>query len=215
MEVCSPVNDLHENCVSNVESAFSEALHIHDADKSDHESEGNEICNVAKENLGVVIKQKETKPNMACLQRSATFPVPQVMLPSSSSDEEADTSVEESPSTQSAHQTYSRSISLPAPSNLKSAMKGSRDKNGENHMKLTVKWAPDVYDPIPTLVSHTVKNKKQQKSRKKKYEKKNGKKGQKGNSPRGGSGKDKKQFHNVGLIYREQIGWLFEDIKWF
>nr|AFK48746.1 unknown [Lotus japonicus] len=50
-------------------------------------------------------------------------------------------------------------------------------------MKLTVKWAPDVYDPVPTLMSHTVKNKKQQKSRKKKkYEKKNGKKGQKGNS---------------------------------
>lgn len=65
-------------------------------------------------------------------------------------------------------------------------------------MKLTVKWAPDVYDPVPTLMSHTVKNKKPQKSRKKKNEKKNGKKGQKGNSSRGGSGKDKKQFRKVG-----------------
>lgn len=77
-------------------------------------------------------------------------------------------------------------------------MKGSREKNGEPQMKLTVKWAPDVYDPLPTLVSHTVKNKKQQKSRKKKNEKKNGKKGHKGNSTRGGGGKDKKQFRNLG-----------------
>lgn len=46
-------------------------------------------------------------------------------------------------------------------------------------MKMTVKWASDVYDPVPTLLSHTVKNKKQQKSRIKKGEKKNGKKGQK------------------------------------
>ena len=65
-------------------------------------------------------------------------------------------------------------------------------------MKLTVKWAPDVYDPVPTLVSHTVRNKKQPKSRKKKSEKKNGKKGQKGNSSRGGSSKDKKQFRKLG-----------------
>jgi hypothetical protein len=75
-------------------------------------------------------------------------------------------------------------IASQAPSELKSAMKGSRDKNGEPHIKLTVKWAADVYDPIPTLVSHTVKNNKQQKSRKKKKnEKKNVKKGNKENSP--------------------------------
>lgn len=87
------------------------------------------------------------------------------------------------------------------------ALKGSREKYRGSPMKLTVKWAPDVYDPVPTLMSHTVKNKKQQKSRKKKNEKKyekktekkNGKKGQKGNSSsHGGSGKDKKQARKQG-----------------
>ncbi|WJX59462.1 hypothetical protein P8452_44779 [Trifolium repens] len=131
---------------------------------------------------------------MTCLKKSATFPIPHVVLPSSSSDEDADSSATGSPSEHSAHQTYSRSISLPAPSELKSAMKGSRDKNGEPPIKLTVKWAADVYDPTPTLVSHTVKNNKQQKSRKKKKnEKKNVKKGNKENSPRGGRGKAKIQ----------------------
>ena len=92
------------------------------------------------------------------------------------------------------------------PLKLVSAMKGSREKQGGSQVKLNVKWAPDVYDPIPTLLSHTVKsNKKQQKSRKKKPEKKNGKKGQKGNSSKGGNSKDK-QFRKLsgtsGLCYK-------------
>ncbi|KAK2418011.1 hypothetical protein QL285_040246 [Trifolium repens] len=199
MEVCSSVNDMPENQISNLESALCESLRIQDTEKSELLSEGNETCNVAEENLCGDIKQKESKPKTTCLKKSATFPIPHVMLPSSSSDEDADSSATGSPSEHSAHQTYSRSISLPAPSELKSAMKGSRDKNGEPHIKLTVKWAADVYDPIPTLVSHTVKNNKQQKSRKKKKnEKKNVKKGNKENSPRGGRGKGKKQSRNVG-----------------
>ncbi|KAK7856605.1 hypothetical protein CFP56_022580 [Quercus suber] len=60
-----------------------------------------------------------------------------------------------------------------------------------------MKWAPNVYDPRPTLMSHSVKNKSSQKYKNnkqndKKNEKKNGKKGQK-NSSHGISGKDKKQ----------------------
>jgi len=66
-----------------------------------------------------------------------------------------------------------------APPKLVSAMKGSREKEGASQTKLTVKWAPDVYDPLPTLSSHTVKNKKQQKPRIRKSEKKNGKRSQK------------------------------------
>ena len=195
MEVCNSVEDVLKNHLSNINSGFIESLHTQDAEKSEHATEGNEIYNVAEENVSGVIKEKESKSNTACLKKAATFPVSHVTLPSSSSDDETDSSVTESPSEHSAHQTFSRSISLPAPSELKSAMKGSRDKNGEPHVKLTVKWAADVYDPIPTLVSHTVKNKKQLKSRKKKNEKKNAK-GNKGNSTRGGSGKDKKQFRN-------------------
>ncbi|CAJ1866034.1 unnamed protein product [Sphenostylis stenocarpa] len=86
------------------------------------------------------------------------------------------------------------------PLNLVSAMKGSREKHGGPHAKLHVKWAHDVYDPIPTLLSHTVKsNKKQRKSRKKKPEKKNGKKGKKGNSSQGDNNKDQ-QFRKLGGI---------------
>ncbi|CAK8543749.1 unnamed protein product [Lathyrus sativus] len=196
MEVCSSVNDKLENCISSLEGTFSASLHIQDAEKPEHVSKEREICNVAEENLCAVIKPKEAKLNMVSFRKSATFPLPRVVLPSSKSDKKA-ASVTESPSEHSVHQAYSRSISLPAPSELKSAMKGSRDKNGEGHVKLTVKWAADVYDPIPTLVSHTVKNKKQPKSRKKKNEKKSLKKGNKGNSARGSSGKDKKQPRNL------------------
>lgn len=116
MEVCSAVNDVHENFISNLESTFSESLHIQDAPKSGHVSEENDIHDVADENARGGIKQKETKLNMTCLKKSATFPIPHVMLSSSSSDEEADTSVTESRSEHSAHQTFSRSVSLPVSS---------------------------------------------------------------------------------------------------
>ncbi|EEF31041.1 uncharacterized protein LOC8269376 [Ricinus communis] len=86
---------------------------------------------------------------------------------------------------------------------LVSAMKGSREKLGASLRKLTVSWAPDVYDPIPNSLSHTVKSK-QKKSKKDRDRdkesnnyKKNGKRGQKGNS-RGGGGKDKKQLRKAG-----------------
>lgn len=86
---------------------------------------------------------------------------------------------------------------------LVSAMKGSREKLGGSPVKLTVKWAPDVYDPIPNSLSHSVKSK-QKKSRKDKDResnnnnyKKNGKKGQKGKL-RGGGSKEKKQIRKGG-----------------
>ena len=90
-----------------------------------------------------------------------------------------------------------------SPLNLVSAMKGGREKHGAMPRKLSVSWAPDVYDPTPTSLSHTVRGggggggKKQQKSKNNRKNWKNGKKGQKGNSSRGGSGKDKKQSRKV------------------
>ncbi|KAE8706014.1 Histone H2A 12 [Hibiscus syriacus] len=99
-------------------------------------------------------------------------------------------------------QSYSRTILLPAPLKLVSALKGSREKQGSTPKKLTVKWAPDVYDPPPTSVLHTVGNRKQQKSKKKKNDKKkNGKKGQKGNNAGRGSGggKDNSAVGVVGV----------------
>ncbi|KAK7396511.1 hypothetical protein VNO78_17567 [Psophocarpus tetragonolobus] len=203
MDTCSNTNAVHEdNFICNLGRTFTESLHIQDAPKSIHASRVDDICSVGEENLCGAVKEQGTKVNMTCLKKSATFPIPKTALPSSlSSEKEADTSVTESESLSehSAHQTYSRSISLPAPLKLISALKGSREKHGVSQMKLNVKWAPDVYDPVPTLLSHTVRSnkKQQQRSRKKKPEKKNGKKGQKGNSSRGGSSKDK-QFRKLG-----------------
>ncbi|XP_076949954.1 uncharacterized protein LOC143622791 [Bidens hawaiensis] len=60
-----------------------------------------------------------------------------------------------------------------------SAMKGSREGPPQ---KRTVKWAPEVYDPVPTSVSHAVTNNKPQKSKKKsKSKQKNGSKSSRGN----------------------------------
>ncbi|CAN1275121.1 hypothetical protein LINPERPRIM_LOCUS15612 [Linum perenne] len=76
-------------------------------------------------------------------------------------------------------------------------MKGSREKQGKEAKQLSVTWAPDVYDPVPNSLCHTVKSSSKKKSRKDKdRDKKSGKKGQKsnGSSSRGSSSKDKKQI---------------------
>lgn len=51
------------------------------------------------------------------------------------------------------------SFSSQPSSSLVSAMKGGREENGIClEMKLHVKWAPEVYDPPSTTMSHTVKS---------------------------------------------------------
>ncbi|KAL9270282.1 hypothetical protein AKJ16_DCAP21423 [Drosera capensis] len=91
---------------------------------------------------------------------------------------------------------YSRSVSLPVPSKLVSAMKGSREKQGVPRRKLSVSWAPDVYDPPPSISSHTVKKNQHHPKNSKKHSKEK----QKGKSTRsGGSGpKDKKHRRKAG-----------------
>ncbi|XP_039013436.1 uncharacterized protein LOC120143089 [Hibiscus syriacus] len=80
---------------------------------------------------------------------------------------------------------------------LVSALKGSREKQGLPSKERRVTWAPDVYDPLPTSVSHTVRGKKHQRSRKNHDKKKNGKKVQKGNNySRGGNGGGKSHKHS-------------------
>ncbi|XP_047970681.1 uncharacterized protein LOC125213926 [Salvia hispanica] len=76
-------------------------------------------------------------------------------------------------------------------SKLASAMKGSREKQGIPPKKLSVTWAPDVYDPIPTSVSHVPSSRNQY--IRNNYSKKYGKNKQRGGgkSSRGGKGKDK------------------------
>ncbi|KAL9684515.1 hypothetical protein QQ045_021956 [Rhodiola kirilowii] len=84
-------------------------------------------------------------------------------------------------------------LNLPSPSSVVSAMKGSREKQGITCTKLSVSWSPDVYDPVPTLVSHTVKNKQKRQSR---SEKKSGKGKHKGSkASKHSAGKERKQAH--------------------
>uniref|UniRef100_M1BNS2 BRI1-KD interacting protein 130 n=1 Tax=Solanum tuberosum TaxID=4113 RepID=M1BNS2_SOLTU len=84
------------------------------------------------------------------------------------------------------------------PLKLVSAIKGGREKQGSLPRKLTVTWAPDVYDPIPTSVSHLPNPNKGQSH--KSGKKKNGKNKQKNNgkSSRGSKGRDKKQARKHG-----------------
>ncbi|KAI3443011.1 uncharacterized protein J3R85_000360 [Psidium guajava] len=100
------------------------------------------------------------------------------------------------------------SVLLPAPLELISALKGSCEKQGGAPRKLTVTWAPDVYDPPPTqLLDIVTRGTKQKKVPKK--EKVGRKEGQKGkettqgadggrDSSRGSKDKKKKQNHRTG-----------------
>ena len=90
------------------------------------------------------------------------------------------------------------------------AVKGSREKHGLTLKKTSVSWAADVYDPPPSIASHT-RNKKQQpqqKSKSKDSHRKNGKKGQKGkdNSNSSRNGKDKKQASRKHS--RDKFDWV-------
>ncbi|GAB2272471.1 hypothetical protein Dimus_007295 [Dionaea muscipula] len=92
-----------------------------------------------------------------CMSKCATFPKPHYP---SSKLEDGD---ERTPDSQlRGNISYSRSLSLPTPRTLVSALKGSREKEGAPPRKLSVSWAPDVYDPPPTSLSHSPKKKSQQ-----------------------------------------------------
>lgn len=127
------------------------------------------------------------------LIKFATFPCSS----KSTSGEFIDKKEEPNDDESSANQLLSHSKSLPTPLKLKSAIKGSREKLGTPPPeKLSVKWAPDVYDPIPTSVSHVPKNKPRHRS----DGKKKGKNKQKNSAKysRGSKGKDKKQVRKHG-----------------
>ncbi|CAH8391903.1 unnamed protein product [Eruca vesicaria subsp. sativa] len=97
-------------------------------------------------------------------------------------------------------------ITTQTPVVLIPAIKGSREKHGLSLKKFSVSWADDVYDPPPSIASHT-RNKKQhqqQKSKSKDNHKKTGKKGQKNSSSR--SAKDKKQAARKHS--REKFDWV-------
>jgi len=128
------------------------------------------ICVESSNSVGSGVKKD--------LQKCATFP--------SSTTEEAEQQdschgVDDEP--KDAH-TYQRSVSLPLPVKLISAMKGSRQKNGvpfptENRH---IKWAEDVYDPPVTSVSHSVNNSYKRRPNPRKKDKSKQKQKQKGRS---------------------------------
>jgi len=99
----------------------------------------------------------------------------------------------------------SASASVPMPRKLISAMKGSREKEGLPLKKLSVSWAPDVYDPPPTSVSHYPK-KKSQHVYSKSY-KRHGKGKQKSKNVRSGgsSPKEKKYYRKTNVKYDRSL----------
>lgn len=114
-----PANASNSNFINTLESTFSETLCIQDDQESEHAREGNYHCDVAELSLCGSLKQQDMEPKQKCLKKFASFPDPQMMLPPSSSDDEdakANTSLTESLSVHSAHQTYSRSIYMPVSS---------------------------------------------------------------------------------------------------
>ncbi|XP_019187513.1 PREDICTED: uncharacterized protein LOC109181976 isoform X2 [Ipomoea nil] len=129
-----------------------------------------------------------------CLVKSATFPFSSKSVSPNDLIQRENEQMNDATSAQPP----SRTKSLPSARKLVSAMKGSREKQGIPPMKLGVKWAPDVYDPVPTSVSHAPVNKPQQRHRS--DGKKNGKYKQKnsGKSSRANKGKDKKQGRKYG-----------------
>jgi len=78
------------------------------------------------------------------------------------------------------------------PLKLVSAIKGRREKQGSLPRKLTVTWAPDVYDPIPTSVSHLPNPNKGQSHKSGNNKNGNNKQKNNGKSSRGSNGRYKK-----------------------
>lgn len=198
--------------VSDLKTCLTEFLNIEDIGIS---ISGFNLSS-GKNDIGIVVKENEcnrldksksgNSASEKCFSKCATFPT--LCGPKSSGDvflggegkqEEGlnDEVSEVNGSSQPVNQSYSRSMSLPTPSKLVSAMKGSREKQGKPPQRLSVTWAPDVYDPIPTSVSHVPSNKNQ---RHRSDGKKSGKYKQKGGGKctRGNKGKDKKQARRNG-----------------
>ncbi|CAN6723836.1 unnamed protein product [Malus baccata var. baccata] len=172
-----------------------ESIDIKGVGEVEHAPDGDNTSGVEKRNTYEVPNAQQEGVTRKCLNKCATFPIPTGVLSPNASSIVKEEPEEVLCGDENHHHAHSCSVSLPSPSKLLSALKGSRAKEGLSPGKLSVKWAPDVYDPPATSMSHTVTGKKQQKSKNKKNCKKDGKKGQKSSSSRG---KDKKQYRKSG-----------------
>lgn len=181
-----------DGLASELSDTLNESLHIEDAQESSEVDDYGDV--------------DEIKSDQKCLMKYEMFPCSDKIPPSDdaySEEEEEDEEPLEQINNHSLDMNpiVTRSICLPSPSDLVSALKGSREKLGIPSKNLTVTWADDVYDPPPTTLSHTVKSKKSQKQWSSKAEKGNKKKGKSkekaGKVTRGSSSKDKKQFRRL------------------
>lgn len=184
--------------MDNLDASVSALANVNDthnleqlpATKELHTHAVHELGNVLHDTLQVKDENLDCDINLdgsmgtssRCLQKCATFPV-------------AVGPEEKAPDIYSEKSSHTRSMSFPSPLKLVSAMKGSRASLGAPPRKLSVSWAPDVYDPLPTSLSHLPKKKSQQQL---KSNKKHGKGKQKGKNVRGGGSvpKDKKHHHH-------------------
>ncbi|KAK2974211.1 hypothetical protein RJ640_014479 [Escallonia rubra] len=193
---------IHDVSVDDLGADLTELLNI----QGDQDSVSGSILNCGKNGVekdNIVEKPSQSKLTTVTsekgLSKSATFPCSNVTSSVASVDgqNEDDMVSEVLPHGHvKANPAYPRSISLPTPLKLVSAMKGTREKLGTPPpKKLTVTWAPDVYDPTPTAVSHVVSNKPQ---RHRNESRKNAKNKQKGSGKASRKGKDKKQVRKYG-----------------
>ncbi|KAM1307255.1 hypothetical protein ACFX15_009246 [Malus domestica] len=183
-----------------VKHVGKESIDVKHVGEVEHASDGYNTIGVEKRNTHEDPNAQQGKVARKCLNKCAIFPNPTgVLSPNASASIVKEEPKEALCGDEHHHQACLCSVSLPAPSKLLSALKGSREKEGLSPGKLSVTWAPDVYDPPATSMSHTVTGKKQQKSKNKKNGKKDGKKGQKSSSSRG---KDKKQYRKSGASER-------------
>ncbi|XP_022942530.1 uncharacterized protein LOC111447535 [Cucurbita moschata] len=171
------------------DGTFKKSLSTEDTKSLECDDNSNDRNNKQKE-----LEPPENNSSKKWLGKSKSFPVPPATSSpndSADNDKKPQTAVGDASSNESMHQAFARSISLPSSVKLVSAMKGSRAQHLGLSPKLSVKWAPDVYDPPQTSLSHCVKNNKKQPKSK---NRKNGKKGQKGSSSNSSSrGRDKRQ----------------------
>ncbi|XP_038903853.1 uncharacterized protein LOC120090339 [Benincasa hispida] len=202
----SSLKDIDAALFNDLDGFFKKSLSIEDTHSSKCKRNVNCRDNSNDENKQKELEIPKNNSSKKCLSKSKSFPLPVTTSPPKDypdNDKKPKTTVGDVSCNETMHQAFSRSISLPAPAKLISAMKGSRAQHYGESPKMTVTWAPDVYDPPQTSLCHCVKNnKKQQKSK----NRKNGKKGQKGsNSSRGSGGRDKRQARkSVGSSDRYQ-----------
>jgi hypothetical protein len=179
MDICTDINSPHSQNVTSFEESYLKDIN---SDTSEPPTvQGQDSREESRQSHVTDLISKKI------LSKSSTFPSPNKISVSNrevDAKESVNKAVDVNP--KSATQPCQRSISMPTPSKIRSALKGGREKEGIQIIdNLTVKWAPDVYDPIPTAVSHVVTpNKNQSRTNSKKNKNKH---------KRRARGKDKKQ----------------------